>query len=626
MFNIDKGLIHMVFMNEDIYVKKSLITLNRKKNLYYELKKAGCKAVFQVTLNDQGYCLTCLDAAAKEIYRELIPEKKSILSKFTRYLVDSAGHIDQKNETVFVFEKENRKELFDVLSGIMNHKKNNAFVFSMDAVYSFQQNKKIVDFFLEQSNRNYVRRNLVVVESDASCEASFEMLTDENGFFHTDVFPAIQKICRKYENPRLYERLHTEMRDQIEYFNYMTREKLKNLVTLELMKKEGNTEFLNKIDDYTDFIFLAVNSPSFCKEIVMQNEIMKALERTGHLYCEIQKLLQNPDFCKVMEDLIRILRRKAEKGESLIDLAKRTDHVLIRQPFISWTSPILSKIDDISLQNTDLNTKSGRKRLQRIKSECRIPFFAADKEKQEKVSNAMDDYLNVAITGSQVGDTERLKLALEAMEFCLFECSKERNTLASEINSVEKDSYLAVLEYYHQALEEAESIFELKKQQNEEQERLIQYYRQQKENQTLLDHLMKDHNLREDEVMHSSNPISVKCISLKKNLVDTQKNIELINSLLKNVAMNLNSHEQTIGVIKNAITAIKNAKFSYNSNQLKTSSEIIRKSLEDAKENQREYEYMMEALHNSMSIGELDCSLLSSQQDEDELSALVNKN
>lgn len=631
MFDVDKGLIHMAFMNDDIYVKKSLITLNRQKNLYYEIKKAGCKAVFQITQNDQGYVFTCLDDAAKEIYRERIPGKKTFFSKFTWLRTDSAEDADSGGASFFVFEKEKRKELFDVLSLIMNQTKNTAFVFSMDTMYSFRQSKHIVDFFLEQANRNYERKNLVIVVSDASCEASFDMLTDENGFFQTDVFPSIRKICQEYENPRLYECLDREMKGQIAYFNYMTKENLNNLVTLEMIKKEDAPEAIHKIGDYTDFIWLAVHSPSFLKQITVQTEKMKVLGQTGYRYCEIQKLLRQADFCQEMDKLIGKLRKNVRGNPSLMDLVKQSGMVLNRQPFLSWNNPVLGKMDDIILPG---KTESGKQNpenwLQEIRQQCQEPFVVTDKEKQKKINQAVDDYLNVAINSSHTGDTERLELALEAMQFCLEECNKPRYTADSEKgmteDHAEKDSHLAILEHYSQALQEAEAIFEQKKLQKEYRKELNESYRGQKERQELLDQLMHESGLQETQLMNSANPIAVRCLSLQKTLVDTQKNIKVINGLLQNIAMNLHSHEQTIQMIKNTIAAIKNSKYSYNNDQLELYSNTIRTAMETEKNRQKEYENIMENLQNSMYMDETVNRFLKTMEDEDELSSLMNEN
>ena len=77
--NPDSGLCHLVFANDDVYLTESLMRLNLKQYIYYELKKLNYRGIFVLSGDDTHCELSVADAMSMSVYNQY--RKKSVFAQ-----------------------------------------------------------------------------------------------------------------------------------------------------------------------------------------------------------------------------------------------------------------------------------------------------------------------------------------------------------------------------------------------------------------------------------------------------------------------------------------------------------------------------------------------------------------
>ena len=91
-FDAGDGLYHLVFANEDTYYLDSLLKLNLRQYLYYELKGKGYESVFFLSGEEGNLFLTFGDARSQTVYERYT--EQSAGKKLKNWLWGKEEHAD----------------------------------------------------------------------------------------------------------------------------------------------------------------------------------------------------------------------------------------------------------------------------------------------------------------------------------------------------------------------------------------------------------------------------------------------------------------------------------------------------------------------------------------------------
>ena len=170
-FEAVKGLVHITFANEDHYFKNSLACLNLQQNLYYELKQKDYEAVCFVNLSGGKFHITFGNDEAAAMYSR--SAERGISGKFKKLL----GSSDDLSKELLI-ENSKSEELLNRLIYMMKKERRLAVVFKMDALAAFPNVAKAEEGFLEVSEDNHSKRNMLLVVAPTAVDGSLKYFKD----------------------------------------------------------------------------------------------------------------------------------------------------------------------------------------------------------------------------------------------------------------------------------------------------------------------------------------------------------------------------------------------------------------------------------------------------------------
>lgn len=437
MFDADKGLIHFTFANEDTYFKKSFIMLDRQKNLYYELKERNYKTVIFVDLQDSTYRITCGDSSAAKLY------ERCKTTGFKAKVLDAlgigtfGGDIPQENKSmVFVLPREQKETVLGILDRMMSNSSQTAFVFSMQAMASFQGISSAQKVIIKQKSENYQRRNMLLIVSYPDLQDSFEHLTNPDGIFQTEAFHEIREMCQKYNNLRLYDGMKQKMSERVTYLNDMGRDEISYLLTWAILKQGVHvSERLERREDYTDFLWLLTHSVKFTNQVRKQDPEMKNIfpDNNARRFEILKNNLCVSAAYEHMDVLIDNLR-KYDKTSSLISMlqGKIDDTSAEYQQYLYLTDSVLdTHIDALNRAVLDKiksivgNTEEMNAKLAQIRKELVRPYIISDQENHRELYTFIMECLGDMQMAYAVRDYDTLKIGIDALYYAVCKCEQQ---------------------------------------------------------------------------------------------------------------------------------------------------------------------------------------------------------
>lgn len=446
MFNADEGLIHFTFANEDTYIKKSLAVLNRQKNLYYELKKKYYNTVIFVDLKDSNYRITCADGEAEKLYHSSNPQGK----KFFAWISGTSNVAEKNTSVVHFIQREQKELLLSILDKMMSNSQNTAFVFSLDAMASFQGISQAQKVLNKQSTEYCGNRNILLIVSDTQLNASFDKLMNPDGIFQSEAFPQIREIGQNYTNARLYQCMEKKMPGRITYMNQMKWDEIYNVIVWSIMNL-GNklTERMNRLDDYADFIWLMTYSAKFStqkrKEFPLLNDIFTPNDT--RLFSILKQNLSTEDAYEQMDIVIEKIRQQ-DNVKSLLSLVHADDTSAEYQIYLYQSNPVLRRLNSLTINHIqqkkdvknvetidDLNRK-----LNQIRRELVKPHVISDKTNHEELQNFITYCVDCVQTADGLRDYETMKMGVDALVYAVCKCEQEKMKTSNEENATDGGS------------------------------------------------------------------------------------------------------------------------------------------------------------------------------------------
>ena len=443
MFNADEGLVHFTFANEDTYIKKSLAVLNRQKNLYYELKKKYYNTVIFVDLKDNNYRITCADGEAEKLYQSNNSQGK----KFLAWISGGSNSVEKNVSVVHFIQREQKEVLLSILDKMMSNSQNTAFVFSLDAMASFQGISQAQKVLHKQSTDYCGNRNILLIVSDTQLNASFDKLLNPDGIFQSEAFPQIREICQNYTNARLYQCMEKKMPGRISYMNEMKWDEIYNVVVWSVMNL-GNklSERMARLDDYTDFIWLMIYSAKFSiqkrKEFPALNDIFTPNDT--RLFSVLKQNLSAEAAYEQMDEVIQKIRQQ-DTIKPLLSLVHVDDTSAEYQIYLYQSNPVLRRLSSLTIHNSKVKSdiknietiNEVNRKLNQIRRELVKPHVISDKKNHEELENFILYCVDCVHTADGLRDYETMNMGLDALVYAICKCEQEKLKITNEENGMD---------------------------------------------------------------------------------------------------------------------------------------------------------------------------------------------
>lgn len=448
-FDCEQGLCHFVFANEDVYYLDSLIQLNLWQYLYFQLREKEYSTVYFLSGDEGSYELWIPDAVSADLYDNY--EKPSFMGFFKS---KSEG-----NKCGKTLHMNHLNDFYNRMSQILKKEKNAAFVISIEAFSDLKNHPDIIEALCQVSEKNYSRGHMILIQAPILADGSRYLLALENGVFRSKLFPEIQKIFKPftkdhyesdgssasgkvYNNKKgiyIYERLKEEMGERITFMNRLEWQEIRNMLRhLILTGGADLSQYVENIDDYTDFIWAIYHSGKF-------NQKMGRIftENKKRQMSEIEKNLRDRNVLRKIHNAVSKVRTAENK---YIPLRRE---ILRMYPEDTWLqliyedNPLLRKLEKVPMDSV-LEKNEGytsvliRKNLSHIKETLKKPFVYMEETADNGYEYQCVEYLHRAC---QRGDLLTVEKAVAALDFGVSQQSADRSF--EEVDEMISDIYVS---------------------------------------------------------------------------------------------------------------------------------------------------------------------------------------
>ena len=617
MFDSDKDLIHFVFANDDTYVRKSLIMLDRQRCLYSELKERKYKTVLFVDIVGNDYRIVCGDSTATQMYEKCNKKQKSGLKKFFDSFQKEQSDAEDfcACSTEYTIAREEKNELVHLLDKIMSGNKRTAFVFSIEAMASFQGKSAAIDMLMKQRKENYDRNNLLLIVSDTHLDASFEKLTNRDGIFQSEAFPEIREICQDYSDVRLYTKMQQKMSNRVTYFNDMKRDEIQRLLILSILEQgEHIREKLDCLEDYTDFLWLMVHSAKFAHRMQKKDPQLKRvyLKNDRRRFSVLQETLQNPAIYECMDLLIETIR-KDNFTTSFINLVNADDIGKEYQVYIYRNIPLYDQLNNLTFHDdmyrNDIKHRDVIEeinvRLKEICAELVKPHVISDEKNHKILDSFINEMYDGILKADAYCDYEAMKIGVDAIHYAVCKCEQEMLNSAVETRITTTGDQVRLykgqdtcLKCYRDALKAQLAVGDQKRKIDEYQ---VSLQKITKKIQEIIEKIKEMQSLNPD-IEQKSKETGTKSVvvkeyqGLKMEGNALRKNMNSIKLLMDPIRIALADQEAYVGVCLSNINSVEDAKTTISMDALSMSLEEADEMLEKIEKNKKK----IELFHNEL--------------------------
>ncbi len=562
-FDADKGLFHFVFANDDTYIKDSLIQLDRQHNLYYELKDKNYDTVLFIDMVGSNYQVSCGDESASQLYNRCRKLKfKDVMGGFF-------GAGSNPNLT-----------MARILDKMLSESSRTAFVFSLEAMASFQGLKEAEDIFIEHREHNSMK-NIVLIVSSTYKEDSFKKLTDPYGIFQSDVFPEIKEIFASYDNVRVYEHMKPSsvgLAGRVVYMNHMSCQELKNLVFAALMKTPRDlSKRLNCLEDYADFLWLLIHSERFLRQTLKKAPRMRSIFSDIEKRCfrTLKNDLEQDEAYVFMDEMIANIRGN-QKDKPLRELLNLDDTSEEKQCYLSFENKWLPTLralgvytqtpKEMSLGMRE-NLRGIYKKLDCICLALSRPYLSCDGKNHENLQDEIRSYVKNVKDADAKRDYETMKIGVDALYYLVCECEKETDKLAANLSETQirmrYENQERCIKMYREALECKKYI----PQQDEKAEEYMRDIRgiaaKMREKLDTIRQIEKDHPdvKQKAQSLLMQIPWVKTYMELLGEYNDLDKNKKLVEANLDMVRTNMKTQQERHGLLVHQINMMEDAQY-----------------------------------------------------------------
>ena len=249
-WDVQDGLIHFVFANEDAYVLDSMVVLNLTDKLYYELRRRqyekilfleGLKGEYTIRLFDLPSWQLCFDRTKKKLGGSYM-----IRENFRPLPTGQEFSCNAEQIEKLVCESENT-----------------AFVFMLQTFSGvFHGRERLISNLLQTNSQ---RKNLILIRAGIVSEDSKPILTRPDGIFLSrnmdrPLFPEVGRafLEENYMDEDCYDRLNDYMNNRCVFLNRFSKKAILRVVRYVsfMLQKNGDRYSDAELEKIARFVWL----------------------------------------------------------------------------------------------------------------------------------------------------------------------------------------------------------------------------------------------------------------------------------------------------------------------------------------------------------------------------------
>lgn len=623
MFDADKGLVHFAFANEDSYIRKSFLLLDRQSFLYSELKEKNYEKVIFIDITANDYKIVCGDSLAAQMFEKCQKkEKNKVKELFGRIFAETPKEEKYSaSSKTYAVSREDKQQLINMIDQMMMTNRRTAFVFSIEAMASFQGIEAAKEMLVKHSKENYEKSNLVLIVSATELRASFDRLINRDGIFQSEAFPELREICQYYSDVRLYTKMEDKMPYRISYLNHMKRDEIRSLLILTILQSDNNVKAkLMNVEDYTDFLWLMIHSAKFANQMKRKNSqlqrIFKANDRRR--FSVLKEILENQTIYETMDCLIKMIR-EGDLVTSLKDLVSADDKGNEYQVYIYQNNPVHEKLNSLTI-NDITSKKNGVKNSQineiektiaEICKEIVKPHVISDTANHKKLEEFIREAIEYVIKADVYCDYKTMKIGVDAIHYAVCKCEKEilnsqvqtQETSDGSIQRVYKGQEICI-QSYKDALKVQQCI-------GEEKRKIQEYEASVNKLNDEINEIIKqiqEMQKRDPDIENKSKQEGVKTVmvekynSLKMEGRALRNNMKVLKAQIKPINMSINNNQETVGILLGNISSAEDSEHMISLDILNVSLDEAQERLEMIDKNKNSLDCFYEKLKQSISM------------------------
>ena len=399
-FEAEKGFIHLVFAQEDEYYLKSLICLNMKQFLYYQLKKdyegiyfiSGSREEYQLEIPDERACGYYSEAGDIGWLDRLLSVKKQVI------LPGEKKKISQSQEESF------RQKIFRIL----RKRKQQVFVFTIESFCDLFREESAVEELWELQGR-CLGKNIFLIQAPPTVAGSFPCLMDEKSFFAQRLFPEVfNRQNGRYD--KIYKRIQESMGDCCCFLNKLGRSEIRWMLWKYLLdEKNLGSGKMCLIEAYTDFIYAWYHS-----ELLREDTGPVLPENEKRLMGHIRRGLDRPGTFSKIEHWIFQYIDGQEEVKGLLEAIEKEYPMDQDENYVYADSQLLRRLNSAPIPQGRPATVSCREKMLKLRRELRIPRLGQQQLEQDIHLSFCVKHLQEA---GVKGDIQTYEKALDALEY-----------------------------------------------------------------------------------------------------------------------------------------------------------------------------------------------------------------
>lgn len=402
-FKPENGLIHFVFARQDNYYLDSLVHFDRAHYIYYLLKQKSYEQIFFISKTQSDLIALDIDRRSREIL-----ETKKV----------------EQNKTFSLFAK--HKTLSDkLIEGAQDGRQKIAYIFDFMDFFDILQEKEFINWrnrLIEIKNDRRKKMIILVVGMPTERQIQDIFIREKGGI--EEIFTKFSSVRKDINDKEFYVKFREVFEDRIVEFHPLTRRNIYNMLLYTIIVKKGmQNELLDKIEDYTDFMYLWYLSGEFRTKIQKQlrSNVFETNINEDFVLKKDSDKLSKEFVWHQMNNAIETIRRQYGNEESIYTL--------------------IEGLDQFSDINTDVNlkNKSLKEQLRYLQNKEEILNRREIKDLLKKVIEAYSDNIN------KNNDDEEQKRRIQKIQQCLQECLEFKDWDMLERN-IQALSYIVLVD------------------------------------------------------------------------------------------------------------------------------------------------------------------------------------
>lgn len=258
------GYLHFLFAEEDDYYLDSLVRLDRKRYLYYCLKREGYQAVYFLEGTCKRLQIHTLEPLSMAGFQRT--GARGLRALFSQPFKQSV--IRERGYILYEADLPEPEDWYEgLLSRIGRKQDADAFVIPIHLFFHLYRDEGRREELYEQLTSER-QGSILVVLAPSAAEDSMDYLLAQSGPFCSRLCPEVLRVTGRAKRVLLYEEMERELGGRYQVWNQMEREEILRMLRYgALIGKEPWPAEEERLRDMADLLYFWYHSPLFAAEL-----------------------------------------------------------------------------------------------------------------------------------------------------------------------------------------------------------------------------------------------------------------------------------------------------------------------------------------------------------------------